>query len=940
MTSDKTPLIERWFPVAAVDEACGTPAGSGRNEKAIFTWFASRPIAQARAAVLTSLLRVGSEDDLETDRLRHLVDLAIRNGDTRALEELATEILRDKSEPPVVLDCFSGRGIIPLEAARVGARVIGTDLSPVAALASRLLADWPLRDWSAEPDVPFEPTLSGADDDSSDEADADDGEMLSSAVGAPKLVGDLYRYFGEVDRRVVRALSAHYPRGPQGGLAWGYLWALTLPCDGCKRQFPLIGSMVLRHPYEATHDAGQSLSIEVDDKAGKWTARVHEGAPVSRPTMLAAEGKRGKSARCPFCKHVHPLDTVKAKGFSGQFEDAPLVAADLTSHDVVDTKGRRRRVNRKTFRELLSVERDAATEIDLESLPRFGDLSAAPTERIAPGNASTIDATGYGFMTFDRLMNRRQVLLFAATTQAIRDVFSEITSLGISKDYATALASYAVANLVRRVRLSTRGSFLRAHGNASGTGQNRNQVADLFVNESGVNFSFDWFETGIGAGPGTWRSLTTTTLKPLTSHITGLGGDARPARIRRETATSLPMRDGTVDAVICDPPYYEMINYADVSDLFYVWIRRCLFDIVPDLFGVAGDANGLQDKSCEIVVKQGKAPGDHRTPDWYERQLGCSFEEIRRVLKRDGVLTVVFGHSDPVAWRRLLGALRDAGFTVTGAWPARTEATNRGVASIRVTVTIGCEVAPSGRPTATAAQAEREIADLVRSRVAKWDEWGLALSDQLMAAYGPAMEVVGRYRAVIRPDGGEPDLDHFLTIGRRAVVEAHAFKVDELPFETFDAGTRFAIFWLRAFGRSSVNKGEAVFHAQSSQMRIDDVRPDIIEETKAGFVLALAEPPPITDRSPVIHVVRALAVEWPAGATEAAASVVVASGREVDDKHLWAMVAELVRQLPESDRVSIALTACQRNRAAIQAVARRQAPTVEEQLILEGGESS
>lgn len=921
-------LIDRWFPVGAVDEACRTPAGSGQNEKAIFPWFASRPIAQARAAVICSLLdEAGDDPDAHTMKL---VERAVLTGADDALQEIAGRIANVDGKRPVVLDCFSGRGIIPLEASRLGLRAVGTDLSPVAVLASRLLGDWALRDWSAEPDLPF------ALDDGNKEAPKPD-RLIEPPDGDPKLIVDLQRFFAEVDRRVERAVRPHYPRNPDGSYPWGYLWAVTLPCDSCRRRFPLVGSLVLRNPYRATKDPGQSFEVTANKDTDEWRITIEEGAPTGRPTMAAAAGKRGKSARCPFCDHVHPLATIKAKGASGQYEDAPLAAADLSTVTVLDDRGRRRTVERKIFRSLRADEVNAALSADPAVLPDFGDMPAAPVEEIAPGNASTVDATGYGYRTFASLMNDRQVLLFAATVAAIRTCAADAAAHGASTDYVAALASYATANLVRRLRRATRGARLESVGKGDGSAQNRNKVGDVFTNESGVSFGLDWFEAGPGRGPGTWASLTKTTLTPLRSHILGVSAGASPGQFRRSSATSLPYRDSTVDAVVTDPPYYDMINYADVSDLFYVWVRRALFDLVPDLFGAPGDDLGLQDKAQEIVVKQGKAPGDHRTNEWYERQMAAAFEEIRRVLKQPrGTLTVVFGHSDPEAWRRLLGALREAGFVVTSAWPARTESGNTGVASIKVTVTIGCAIAPRDRTSATAAQVEREIIDLVRKRVRKWESWGLGRPDQFMASYGPAMQVVGRYRSIQRPDGSEPDLDHFLAIGRRAVDDAHAEKVDDqLPLDTFDSRTRFAISWMRTFKRTTVNKGEARFHAQSRELRIDDLRPHILEETKAGFAISLSEPPAIADHSPLIHVARAMATAWPRGATEAVASVLAASGRSPDDPHIWATIGELVRQLPESDKLAMALTACQRNRRPIELAAQHAVAANHEQLTLD-----
>lgn len=911
MSQPTTPnaLIESWFPVAAVDKACGTPAGSGQNEKAIFTWFASRPIAQARAAVLCSLIPNGADDQ----NLHDLVESAVRTGDEQTLRDLANRIPDVGGRRPVVLDCFSGRGIIPLEAARLGLRAVGTDLSPVAVLASRLLADYPLRDWSEEPDVAFA-ELEGGEVNST---------LFASDPGEPKLLRDLRLFFDEVGRRVETAVDAFYPRNSDGSRPWGYLWATTIPCDSCTRRFPLVGSLVLRQPYAAVRDAGQHFSIEVDKATGTWSVRVADGVPTMRPTMAALDGKRGKLGRCPFCDHSHPLDSVKAKGFAGQYRDAPIAAADLATVQVVDAKGRARSIERKVFRNLNDSEQTAALALEGVTLPPIGNLSAVPDEAINAGNNNEIQGYAYGARHWSDLMNRRQAFLISETARAIRSCHQDVLQQGLSDAYAGALAAYASSNLVRRLRRSTRGVTVLPRGKADGSQQNRTYTTDLFASESIVPFNFDWFETGPGDGPGTWRSLAKTTLTPLAAHLEGLSSSAVPGTFRRQSATSLPYRDGSVDAVVCDPPYYSMIAYADVSDLFYVWLRRCLAEILPDLFGTPGDHLGLQDKSEEIIVKRGgAAAGDHRNPEWYEQQLGLAFEEMRRVLKRGGTLAVVFGHSDPAAWRRLLGALRDAGFVVTSAWPARTEPANTGVASIKVTVTIGCQVAPDGRLTETAAKAEREIVELIRKRVPKWERWGLALSDQLMAAYGPAMQVVGRYRSILRPDGSEPDLDHFLTIGRRAVADAHAFKIDELPLETFDAETRFSLFWMRAHQRAMVAKGEAVFEAQAAGMRIDEVRGSLLKEVKGGYAITLDEPPTISDRSPVIHVARALGHHWAAGGTDAAADMLAKSERAPDDQHVWATVGELVRQLPESDTLCKSLTACQRNRSALEKAAR------------------
>lgn len=871
-------LIDHWFPCAAVDAAVGTPAGSGRSEKALFTWFASRPIAQARAAVLSTLL----PDD---DALHDDVVAAVERGDGQALDRLRKVVEKEYPDGrPVVLDVFSGRGLIPLEAARLGVTAVGTDLSPVATLGGRLLSDFPLRDWSQEPPLPLTAETPG--------------EQALFQDPEPRLLHDVRAVLAEVDRRLAAAVESHYPRAASGAFPWAYLWAVTMPCDQCRRRFPLVASLRLQFASGREGDSGQSLRLVVE--GDEWVPEVIPGDPDQEPTFAAATGRRGKSARCLFCGHVHALDTVKAKGRAEQYEDALLAVGE-------ENEGLG-----KTFRTARADEAKAAAKVDLSRLPAVGPFSAVPDEAIPDGNNHTIRASAYGYPTYGSLMNDRQSLLFASTVAAIRSVHADLRG-AVSAEYAAALTGYAAATMQRRLRSSTRGARLRAFGGNAGRRGTWVQVHDIFADESKVAFQFDYLETGPGSGAGTWSSVSDSGLQALKKVLAGSTAAGVPGRFRRASAIALPFRDATVDAVVTDPPYYNMIDYADASDLFHVWLKRCLFDVFPDLF----DTTGLQDKSEEIIVKNGNSPGEHRTRDYYEQMLSRAFAEAKRVLRADGHLVVVFGHSDPDAWLRLLNALHDAGFVVTSSWPSRTETAATGVASIKVTVTIGCRVAPSNQPVATAAQVDREVSEAVKAACRDWDRDGLALTDQLMAAYGPAMAVYGRYSKVLKPDGTSAEINRYLTLARAAVRDATALRLDELPLETFDAATRFAVFWQRLYARSDVPKGEARFQAQADSLRLEDLRGQLLTESKAGFKLRLDEPEQVTDKSSTFEVARAMAAAWDGGGTEAVAAVVAAADRAPNDAHLWAVVAEIGRQLPESDKVAKALTAIVRNAGTI-----------------------
>ena len=256
----------------------------------------------------------------------------------------------------------------------------------MATVAGQLLADYPLRDWSAEPDIIF--------------SDA------PLKLTADKLVCDVRQALAEKGRRYAVEMAAFYP--PHAfKQPWGYIWAITLPCQECKRRFPFTGSLVLRHPLPKKNDPGQSYRIEVDRASGTFRAVVHDGPPSAAPTMVSQtkNGKavRGKIAVCPFCDHVHSTPVHTRLAGEGFGRDVLLVAADLD-----DTVGKRFRV--PTAAEFAAAEA-ATAALNLEQ-PFGPGLSAAPTETIPVVNTHTVKALFYGAKTFADLMTPRQVLGF------------------------------------------------------------------------------------------------------------------------------------------------------------------------------------------------------------------------------------------------------------------------------------------------------------------------------------------------------------------------------------------------------------------------------------------------------------------------------------------------------------------------------------------------
>ncbi len=880
-------MIDRWFPCTAVSDASYQTYGSGRVEKSLFTWFAARPIAQARAAVLTTLLP-WPEDRIEQRRLQDLVTRAV-GGDPRALNEAAIEVHRAYPDGARVLDPFSGRAIIPLEATRGGAESWGIDYSPVATLAGMLLADFPFQDWSKEPSLPFGPAREGSQ------------AMFNSSGGATKLAFDLRALLEEISTRQESELDPFYPRNVKGERPWGYFWAQTMPCDECKHHFPLIGSAVLRFASPNVGDPGASFSLSADRATGELTVVLHEGVDAAAPTLLSISGKRGKIARCPFCNHPHIPDVIKAKANAGLLRDKLLLVADISP-----TVG-------PSFRLPTVDDLDATLEAEraLHKEPSFiGGIPAVPDELIPAGNNDTVRASLYGVRTYGGMCCARQTLSFVRLCRIVAGLKDELSAAGCSDNYIRALLGYAGSVIVRKLRRSTRGATLLAASK---------QVDNIFKNQASLNYGFDFFETGIGTGAGTWRSMTSHTLNVVEKLNRGV--QPAPARVRQGSALHLPFRPKSVTAVVTDPPYYNMIDYSDASDLFFVWLKRALGGVFPELF----DTNGVQNKDEEIIVKRGGTASEHRTSEFYTKSLKAAFVSARSILRDDGALTLVFGHGDPEAWRLLLSALTDAGFVVTGSWPARTEeSTAAGAANIAVTITIACRPAPVQRRDGLQVEVDLEVEKEIRARIVDWERDALALTDQLMAAYGPTMEVIGRYERVLRPDGTLVEIDHYLSLARRTVQDVAAIKVDGLPLETFDARTRFALFWARLYGRQIAPKSEAVFQAMASNLQLNDVRKDILEESTKGYRLASFAGDKaaiggniVTTTSTVIDVVRQMVPAWRNDGGEGVAMILGLSERDPDDAYLWAVITYLAGILPAADADRKSLEDIMRNRAAI-----------------------
>lgn len=865
-----TRMIERWFPCAEVSEYSARGWGTGFAEKSLFTWFASRPLAQAKAAVICSLLP-WPDDEREQERLKELVRDAMTDYDAEN-SAIRMELAKHYPNGAKMCDPFSGRGMIPMEAARLGIQAWGIDYSPVATLAGKLLADYPLRNWDNEPDLPF------------------DGyqQHKTDHFTEPRLLRDVRFVLDLVGKRYVAEMGDFYPI-VSGKRPWGYIWAVTLPCSNCDNRFPLTGRLALRNPKPAKTgkrakpaDEGQSYRVIADTSEGTFRTEVHDGPPVGQPTLVNVAGKRGKTAVCCFCGHPHPLDTLKRMMRDGLKDDALLAVADLD-----EEVGKR-------YRAPARADIDALTAVAPQLLAEtpFGlSLPAVPNERLDSGLSAFIGPAGYGYRSWGELCNDRQTLGFVRLARIIDDLYNELHTAGGSNDYAAALSSYAASNLVRRMKYSTRSASLQVGRDCAG---------HIYFNDSGISHSFDYFETGCGEGPGTWGSLASHTVNSLKKQLARVSGC--PTAVQRGSAMELPLPDGCLDVVVTDPPYDAMINYCDSSDLMYVWLKRALVEALP-WFGVTTDPDGLQEKTNEAVIKFGTVGDDHRTEAHYKSCITKAFDQARLKVGSEGVVSIVFGHGDPDAWARVLTAISDAGLVLTGSWPCSTEKGGKQTGEyIDNTIMMACRAAAPNRPVGDVRRVDDEVRAEIARRVPEWTADGLADSDQRMAAIAPAMEVVGRYSEVRDFTGVPVSIQHFLGLAHKAVEEAANVRIDKFRLTDFDERTRFAISWARQHGRRVAAASEARWQRLSYDMSDSDVE-GILIKAKGGSRLAYGdESAPNLNLHPSSAVIDiALAVAAEGRSLSDIADALHLLDRE-NDEMLWAAMTELARLVGESDR--------------------------------------
>ena len=753
-------LAEVDFPIAEVSKhAAREKSIRHGHPSTLHLWWARRPLASSRAVLMALLLpdpcdkhcpetfkkkarrllsQVANCDPGTTDEtlrkalLRFIGDFA--NWDlavNRTYLDVSRAMVKAAhgEEPPLVVDPFAGGGSIPLEALRLGCEAFASDLNPVACLILQVMLE----------DIPRH---------------------------GPGLADELRKVGGEIKRQAERELADLYPTDPDGARPIAYLWARTVRCEApnCGAEIPLMRSFWLCKKAkrkralrtEVVRTEGQPPQVEFEVFEPKADEEV-QGGTVTRA-----------KATCVCCGVVLPPERVRAQ----------LAAKKGGADAVFDEEGRRTGGARMTavvtlhpgqagrhYRLPTDVDYAAVRKAQqrvaqiLEEWERGGKQGLCPVpDEPLPLMSGTFNVPLYGMNSWGDLFTARQKVALGTFGTEIQRLFpdlrDEVRAAGSiivdrTADYNSANCRWVshgefIGNTFTRQALPIVWDFAEVNPIADSTGS--------FVS------AIDWVARVVEAWPG-----------------------SSTGQVQSADATNHPLPDQTAGVWFTDPPYYFAVPYADLSDFFFVWLKRALpgHPLLCNSFDPEDRLTPKGPELCEMAHWDHDRYA-HKDKQFFEDGMAVAFAEGRRVLQEDGVGSVVFAHKTTEGWEALLSGMIRGGWTITGSWPIATEREARlrarDSAALATSVHLICRPRSEDAPVGDWADVLRELPNRVGDWMERLQGEGIRGADLVFACIGPSLEIFSRYRAVETAEGREVGLPEYLekiweVVGRAALEQ-------------------------------------------------------------------------------------------------------------------------------------------------------------------------
>jgi len=786
--SERKSLFESGiFPVQKVSEEGAREKNirQGGHPSTLHIWWARRPLTAVRAGIY-ALLVPAPEEPKERERKRQFIQEFSKweeSNNPRYIRKAREEIRKIYKGIPKVLDPFAGGGSLPLEALRLGCLPHAIDYNPVATLILKCTLEYPQR---------FR-------------------EKNRIGKYQYRLLEDVERWGNWILEKVGEEIGRFYPRDEDGSIPVAYIWARTLPC-----QNPLCGAEIpLMRQFRLAYKPDKKIALKP-----KIVGKRVEFEIVESPSDF--DPKRGTVSRaiveCPVCHSMIDDGTTRRLFREGKGGER-LVA-------VVVYKGRGREYRLANERDL-EVFREAEEYLKekREKLWEEWGFDPVPDEPTPLGKGRGAERFfnmhRYGLNSFCNLFNSRQKLALISFSEKFRQAYQEMEKEEMEEEYMKAVASYLALTISR---VSDFQSTLCRWVNAW-------ETIAYTMSMAGLIMMMDYGELNPFSPilSGTFKSMQGQVLDVLNFllSIPPLEEDGLIPDVRQGSATELPYPDEYFDAVITDPPYYDNVPYAYLSDFFYVWLKRMLYDIHPELFSTP-----LTPKSKEIVAyTMGKIWEEAKKE--FEEKLSLAFKEIQRVLKPDAPALIIYAHKSTSGWETLINALLDSGLLPTATLPIDTEQAKRlraqESAALASSLFIACRK-KERKGIGWLRDVREELRQYLPEKLKRlWDE-GIRGADFLIAGIGVAIEVFGKYEIVMDAEGNVLGADKMLDMVRAMVADfALREALQDGIADKITPMTRFYLLWRHIYGNASVIFDDAKKLAQS-------VGIDLAKEFNKGFI--------------------------------------------------------------------------------------------------------
>ena len=852
MTVTRKKLIEVALPLEAINAASVREKSIRHGHPStLHLWWARRPLATARAVIFAQMVDDPSacteefptepEQEAERQRLFQLIEQLVlwENTTNEALLQKARdEIWRswrrtcadnagdprapelfDPERLPAFHDPFAGGGSLPLEAQRLGLEAHASDLNPVAVLINKAMIEIPPKFAGGPPVNP----------------ESREGKGSTDAVwkGAAGLAEDV-RYYGkwmrdEAEKRIghlypkieVTAAMARerpdlksYVGRKLTVIAW--LWARTV-----KSPNPAFASVdvPLASTFMLSTKKGKEAYVEPVIEDGGYRFAVRVGTPPESAKNGTTAGKRS-AFLCLMSGVPVTYDHIRVEGKAGRM-GARLMA--------IVAEGERGRVYLGPTQEHEAVASKACTNWK--------------PDMTLPNNTRDFKTPLYGMNTFADLFTDRQLVALTTFSDLVEEsrerIRADAVAAGMSDDSvplrdggtgATAYASSVGVYLAFAIsKLANIGSSIATWMS------DRGAFRETFARQA-IPMAWDYAEANPLADTG--GSLDTILSKGkmvIDAFPTSALGTAHQADASAQVQTQAKI-------VSTDPPYYDNIGYADLSDFFYVWLRRSLDSVFPDLF-----ATLAVPKAEELIASPYRHGGREKAEEFFLHGMTLAMQRLADQVHPAFPVTIYYAFKQSkvqgkgvasTGWETFLNAVIKAGFGITGTWPMRTEGTGRIVAkgtnALASSIVLVCRSRSADAPVATRTEFLQELAISMREALPVIALGGIAPVDLAQASIGPGMAVYSKYQQVLRQDGKPVSVREALQDINNAIS---AYRTERTS--SFDPRTRFCIDFYDQFGFAEAEFDNATVLARAKGIGVDTLQNEhllVAERGKAWLV--------------------------------------------------------------------------------------------------------